>query len=285
MAFFLKSKRGGSIPAAIFFVVFFTLLSILGNVFLAVGVGNPISKVTHSLWSSQAFRTDAGRYFVSKALETATGDERKLLLQKGPEVSATVTAFLSNPIFHREIDQLSSVVYGYYSTGSKSNQTVDVSPVVHLGVLGLESVDPQFSKLKKELDKIKPIKLQPQKKGPNLHQAKSDFTLGILLLLLLSLLMLLLYLIFAKSLKGSLRTLGITLLSDGVLLVILYVVANAVIKHQAGTVSESLAREAIPIATHPLLSPLINTGIPALAIGAALVGVSFMIRLKRQANA
>lgn len=279
MTIFLKSKRGGSVPAAIFFVTFFTLLSILGSVFLAVGIGNPVNKVTHSLWSNQTFKTDAGTFFVSKGLETATGEERKLLLQKGPKISAAVTAFLGNSIFHTDIDQLSNVVYGYYSSGSKNNQTVDVSPVVHLGLLGLESVDPQFSKLKKELDKIKPIKLQPQKNGPNASQTKSDFKLGILLLLLFSLLTLFLYFIFAKSLKGVLRTLGITFLIEGVFLVVVYEVAIAVINHQATKASESLAREAIPIAAHSLLTPFMTLGIPELVIGVLLLGTSFLKRV------
>ena len=279
MALFLKSKKGGSIPAGIFFAIFLTLFSIFGTVFLAVGIGNPVNKVTHSLWSNQTFKKDAGTYFVSKALETATGDERKLLLQKGPEISTTVTAFLGNPLFHTEIDQLSNEVYAYYSSGSKSNQTIDVSPVAHLGLLGLESVDPQFSKLKKELDKIKPLKLKPQKSGPSASQIKSDFKLGMFLLLLLTLLSILIYLIFAKSLKGALRTLGITLLNDGVLLGVIYEVTLAVIKHQASTANESLAREAIPIAVHPLLNPFITFSILELVIGAVLLGLSFLKRM------
>ncbi len=277
MTFFLESKRGGSIPAAIFFVLFFSLLSILGTVFLAVGTGNPVNKVTHSLWSNQTFKTDAGTFFVSKGLETATGDERKLLQQKGPEISTTITGILGNSIFHSEIDQLSNAIYGYYSSGSKVNQTIDVSPVVHLALLGLESVDPQFSKLKKELDKIKPIKLQPQKNGPNAAQAKSDFKLGILLLLLLSLLTLLLYFIFAKSLKGALRTLGIVILSNGVLLLVINFVAKAVINHQASTADESLTREAIPIAAHPFLSQILTFGIIELVIGIALIVGGFVL--------
>ncbi|MEJ0014416.1 MAG: hypothetical protein WDN07_02320 [Actinomycetota bacterium] len=281
MGFFLKSKRAGSIPAAIFFVLFFSLLSILGTVFLAVCTGNPVNKVTHSLWSSKTFNIDAGKFFVSKGLETATGDERKLLLQKGPEISATVTGILDNSIFHSEIDKISNTIYTYYSSGSKNNQTVDITPAVHLALLGLESVDPQFSKLKKELDKIKPIKLQPQKNGPNAGKVKSDFKLGISLLLILTLLLLLLYLIFAKSLKGALRVLGITALSDGLFLTILYFVAKAIVNHQASTADESLTREAIPIAAHSLLSPIITLGIPEVIIGAALISTSYVKALKK----
>ena len=279
MSIFLKAKKTGSIPAAIFFSIFLTLLSLLGAVFLSVGVGNPINKVTHNLWTSQTFRIDAGKYFVSKALETATGDERKLLLQKGPAISATVTNFLANPIFHQEIDQISNVVYGYYSSGSKTKQTIDVSPVANLGLLGLESVDPQFSTLKKELDKIKPIKLQPQKNGPNVDKVKSGLKLLIILLLLLSLLMLFLYSLFASSLKSFLRRIGITFIAEGIFLIALDIVASAIIKHQASTSSESLAREAIPIAAHPLLAPFVTIGILELLLGILLFIPSFLKRM------
>ena len=279
MAIFLKAKKAGSIPAMIFFSVFFTLLSILGTAYISVGIGNPINKVTRTLWSNQTFRTDAGRYFVTKALETATGDERKLLLKKGPAISATVSSFLANPIFHQDIDQLSNVVYNYYVSGSTTKETVDVKPIVTLGLLGLESVDPQFSKLKKELDKIKPIKLQPQNKGPKATNIKSAFTSITILLLLLSLLSLLLFLVFAGSLKSVLRKVGFTLFFDGVLLIALDIVAAAIVSHQASTASESLAREAIPMAAHPLFAPFLTLGLLELIIGIVLVVPSFLKRM------
>ncbi len=279
MAIFLKAKKAGSIPALVFFSIFFTLLSILGTIYVSVGIGNPVNKVTHTLWTNQAFRVDAGNYFVSKALETATGDERKLLLQKGPEISATVTSFLANPVFHQEVDQLSNVVYNYYVSGTTTKQTVDVKPIVNLGLLGLESVDPQFSKLKKELDKIKPIKLQPQKNGPSATNIKSTFTLVTIFLLLLSLLSLFIYSLFARSLKSLLRKVGVTIFVDGILLIVIDLVAAAVINHQASTSSESLAREAIPLAAHPLIAPFLIFGILELIIGLALAIPSFLKRM------
>jgi hypothetical protein len=276
MALLLKAKRAGAVPAAVFFVLFFTLFSLLGSVFLSVGVGNPVNKVTASLLSSQSFKVDAGSYFVSKSLETAKGDERTLLLKKGPQISETVTSILSNPIFKSEIDQISNIAYAYYTTGSKTNQTIDVKPVVQLALLGLEAVDPQFTQLNKELVKIKPIKLQPQKNGPNAARVKADFKLVVLLLLLLSLLTFGLYLLFAKSAKAALRTLGVAILSEGLFLILLEVIGSAVVKSQAGKATESLAKEAIPIAAHRLLAPLTFSGTVELVIGAILLGVNFV---------
>ena len=279
MSIFLKAKKGGSIPAMIFFAIFFTLFSILGSVYISIGSGNPVNKVTHSLWSSEKFRTDAGHYFVSKALETATGDERKLLLNKGLAISAAVGSFLANPIFHQEVDQLSDVVYNYYVSGSTSNETVDVKPIANLGLLGLESVDPQFSQLKKELEKIKPIKLQPQTSGPNATNVKSTLTLVSILLLIFSLLSLFFYALFARSLKSFLRKVGITIFIAGILLIVIEILATALVNHQASSVIESLAREAIPIAAHPLLAPFFTFGILEVLIGLVLALPSFLKRM------
>ncbi|MEI6220712.1 MAG: hypothetical protein WCP71_05340 [Actinomycetes bacterium] len=279
MGILLKAKRGGAVPSAIFFTIFFTLLSLAGSVYLSVGIGNPVNKVTNSLLSSATFKADAGNYFVSKALETATGDERALLLKKGPQISAAVTAFLGNPVFKGELGAVSDIAYNYYTGGTKARQSIDVKPILQLALLGFESVDPQFSKLSKELNKIKPIKLQPQTNGPDASQIKSYFTLGVGLLLALSVLTLLLYLLFAKSLRAAIRVPGIILVSDGLLLVILNIVATAVVKHQADTATESLAREAIPIAAHSLISPLMTTGVVELLLGVVLLVLSYSKRV------
>ena len=279
MGIMLKAKRGAAIPSAIFFAICFTLLSIAGSLFLSVGMGNPVNKVTNSLLSNTTFKHDAGDYFVSKALETATGDERALLTEKGPQISAAVTAFLGNPVFKGELGAVSDIAYSYYTGGAKARQSIDVKPILQLALLGFESVDPQFAKLSKELNKIKPIQLQPQTNGPDASQIKSYFTLGVGLLLALSLLTLLLYLLFAKSLPSALRVPGIIFLSDGFLLVVLNIVAIAVVKHQAATATESLAREAIPIAAHPLISPLMTTGVVELLLGVVLVVLSYSKRV------
>jgi len=276
----LKAKRGGAIPSAIFFTIFFLLLSILGSIYLSIGVGNPVNKVIDGLLSSSTFKHDAGDYFVSKTLETATGDERALLTEKGPQISATVTTILSNSLFKEVVESISDIAYHYYVGGAKAQQSVDVKPVLQLALPILESVDPQFSKLSKELDKIKPIKLQPQTNGPDVAQMKSYFTLGVWLLLALSLLTLLLYLRFANSLRAALRVPGIVILSVGIFLITLNIVATAIVKHQAATATESLAREAIPIAAHTLISPIMTNGVAELLLGLVLLALSFLKRMR-----
>ena len=274
-----RAKRGGSVPSAIFFVLFATLLSIIGSVYISIGIGNPVNKATGSLIANPSFKQDAGTYFVSKALETAKGDERKVLTTKGPEISQTITAFLGNPIFHSELNQISDLAYHYYTSGNKSTQTIDVKPIVTLALLGLESVDPQFAQLKKELDKIKPIDLKPQTNGPDAASVKSNFTLAIVLLILLTLLTLGLYLLFAKSGKFALRTLAYVLAADGLILIIIHVVATAVVHSQAQKATESLAREAIPIVASSLLSPLISLGIFEILLGFIAFGLTFLKRV------
>ena len=279
MSQLLKAKRGGAIPSAIFFTIFFTLLSIAGSIYLSIGVGNPVNKVIDGLLSSTSFKNNAGDSFVSKALESATGDERKLLTEKAPQISATVTTILSNSAFKVAVESVSDTAYNYYVGGTKEKQSIDVKPILQLALPIFESVDPQFSKLSKELDKIKPIKLQPQTKGPDVAQIKSYFTLGVLLLLVLSLLTLLFYLRFANSLRSALRVPGIIVLSIGLLLIALNIVATSVVKHQAATATESLAREAIPIAAHTLISPLMTNGVVGLLLGLLLLTLSFLKRM------
>ena len=279
MSQLLKAKRGGAIPSAILFTIFFTLLSIVGSIYLSIGVGNPVNKVIDGLLSSTSFKNNAGDSFVSKALESATGDERKLLTEKAPQISATVTTILSNSAFKVAVESVSDTAYNYYVGGTKERQTIDVKPILQLALPIFESVDPQFSKLSKELDKIKPIKLQPQTKGPDVSQIKSYFTLGVLLLLVLSLLTLLFYLRFANSLRSALRVPGIIVLSIGLVLITLNIAATSIVKHQAATATESLAREAIPIAAHTLISPLMTNGVVGLLLGLLLLTLSFLKRM------
>ena len=279
MSQLLKAKRGGAIPSAILFTIFFTLLSIVGSIYLSIGVGNPVNKVIDGLLSSTSFKNNAGDSFVSKALESATGDERKLLTEKAPQISATVTTILSNSAFKVAVESVSDTAYNYYVGGTKERQTIDVKPILQLALPIFESVDPQFSKLSKELDKIKPIKLQPQNKGPNVAQIKSYFTLGVLLLLVLSLLTLLFYLRFANSLRSALRVPGIIVLIVGLVLITLNIAATSIVKHQAATATESLAREAIPIAAHTLISPLMTNGVVGLLLGLLLLTLSFLKRM------
>ena len=279
MTFLFKSKRSGAIPSAIFFTIFFTLFSIIGSLYLAIGIGNPVNKVTSSLIASESFKKDAGTYFVSKALETAKGDERKVLTQKGPAISQTITAFLGNPIFHSELNQISDTAYHYYTNGTKVAQSIDVKPLANLALLGLVAVDPQFSQLKKELDKIKPIDLKPQTNGPDAASVKSDITLVLFLLLLLSLVTLFLYLLFAKSGRSAARTTAYILLGDGIFLIIINIVAKAIVSSQATKATELLAREAIPIAASPLLSPLFSIGLFEVIVGAILYGLTYLKRM------
>jgi len=274
-----KAKRGGAIPSAIFFTIFFTVLSIVGSIYLAIGVGNPVNKVIDGLLSSTSFKNNAGNYFVSKALETATGDERKLLTEKALQISATVTTILSNSAFKMAVESISDTAYNYYVGGTKERQSIDVKPILQLALPIFESVDPQFSKLSKELDKIKPIKLQPQTKGPDVAQIKSYFTLGVWLLLVLSLLSLLFYLRFANSLRSALRVPGFIVLSIGLLLITLNIVATSIVKHQAATATESLAREAIPIAAQTIISPLMTNGVAGVLLGLFLLGLSLLKRM------
>lgn len=280
MKFFFKQKRVGAIPGMIFLVLFFTLLSILGSVSLALDTGNPLNKMTHNLWESKTFKTNAGKYFVSKNLESSTGDERTLLLEKGPQISTALTQLLGNPLFHRELDKISNEVYAYYAGESKKEQSVDLRPIANLALTGLASIDPQFKDLKKEIDKIKPFKLRPQIDGPNVAQILTVLHLALVSLFILACSMLFLYLIFAKSRKEALRWLGVLLLIEGLFLIALFSITKSLIAQQASTSTESLVREALPLGAQPLLAPFLTLGVTELFIGLALFLTSFIKRVK-----
>jgi hypothetical protein len=284
MTFLFRGKRAVAIPSAIFFTLFFTLFSIIGSVYLAIGIGNPVNKVTGSLIASQRFKHDAGTYFVLKALETAKGDERRILTEKGPEISQTITAFLGNPTFHTQLNQITDTAYHYYTNGTKVPQSIDVRPIASLALLGLEAVDPQFSQLKKELNKIKPIDLKPQTNGPDAASIKSDLTLAVLLFLLLSLLTIFFYLLFAKDAKSAARTAAYILVGDGIFLIVINILAKAIISSQATKATESLAREAIPIVASPLLSPFLLVGFFEVIAAVILFGLTYLkgMNLKSQ---
>lgn len=279
MSFLLKAKRGGAVPSAIFFIIFSTLLSIVGSIYLSIGIGNPANKVIDGLLSSTSFRENAGGFFVSKMLETAEGEQHKLLLEKAPQISTAVTVILSNPAFKEEVESISDIAYNYYINGAKIEQSIDVKPILKLALPIFESIDPQFAKLSKELDKIKPIKLQPQTNGPDVAQIKSYFTVGFWLLINLSLITLFFYLLFANTLRSALRVPGIIVLSVGVSLIITNIVTTAIVKNQAATAIEPLTREAIPIAAHPIISPLMTNGVVEILLGLVLIAFSFLKRV------
>lgn len=278
MSLLLKAKRGGAVPSAIFFTIFFTLLSIVGSIYLSIGVGNPVNKAIDGLLSSTSFKNNAGEYFVSNALETAKGDERALFIEKGPQISSTVSAILSEPLFKEAVESISDIAYHYYVDGAKAHQSIDVKPILRLALPIFESVDPQFSKLSKELDKIKPIKLKPQTNGPNVAQIKTYFTLGLLLLLSLSIITLFLYLLFANSKRSAFRVPGIIVLSVGIFLIALNIAGTMIVKNQAATATEPLAREAIPIAAQTIISPLLTNGILEILLGLVLLSLSYLKR-------
>ena len=69
------------------------------------------------------------------------------------------------------------------------------------------------------------------------------------------------------------------MLSVGVFLIAINSVATVIVKSQADAVTEALAREAIPIAAHAIISPLMTTGVAELILGLVLLVFSFLKRI------
>lgn len=62
----------------------------------------------------------------------------------------------------------------------------------------------------------------------------------------------------------------------GVFLVIINIVATMIVKNQAATAIEPLARETIPIAATTLITPLMTNGVIELILGSVLLVLSFL---------
>ncbi|MEI6405524.1 MAG: hypothetical protein WCO64_07115 [Actinomycetes bacterium] len=281
MSRFLQAKRGGALPAAIFFTLFFTLFSVAAGLFASVGVGNPLNKVTHSLLKSDTFKVDAGTYLVSELNKKAGSEEATLLTDKGPAIAAAFTGVLNNSVFEQQLDSVTDTVFAYYSQGSQGMQSVDLVPIVNMVVTGLEAVDPQFSALRDPLSTMKPIDLKPQSSGPNVKQVLSDFRILVLALFLLSLMTGVLYVYFAESFNGVLKTLSWIFSVEGVFLIALAVVGKSVATSQANQAAQSIVHEVVPIVSSTLLTPLKVLGVLELLIGLGMLAPSVIRRFQK----
>lgn len=278
MSRFLQAKRGGAVPAAIFFTLFFILFLVAVGLFASVGVGNPLSKVTHSLLASETFKVDAGTFAVSEMSKKASGEEATLLTEKGPAIAAAFTGVLGEPDFQQQLDAVTQEIFDFYSQGAQGNQSVDLVPLANIVVSGLEAVDPQFAALHEQISAMKPIDLKPQKNGPDVKQVLTQFRLVVLLLFLLSLFTLVLYVYFAKSAHGVLKTLGWIFSVEGVFLVALTLVGHSLATNQANKATQSILHDVVPLAANTILMPLKMLGFVEIVVGVAMIITSIVRR-------
>ena len=89
-----KSRRGLAVTAGIFVFLLASILPIVTGVWSIAGSGNPITPITHALLTSTDFRNTAGKEFVRKTLKDASGDEKRLLTQKGKDISQALSDLL-----------------------------------------------------------------------------------------------------------------------------------------------------------------------------------------------
>ena len=273
--FFFRSKRGIAIPVLVLLALIATLWAVIAPLWLSVGRSNPISGVTNSLLTNTPFKIEAGQYFVTKMKKDASGDELKLLQTKGDQVATTLTVLLNAPQFKSNVDGITNQVYDYYILGSEKAKSISVKPLATLAINALVSVDPQFKKLQKEIDKIKPIDLKPKTNGPDLKQIHSLLNFGFILISFLLLILIFIYAIFARKRTGFLRTIGIYFIYIGLLDIAIHTVGIAISNHQIKTMTDDLARTAVPIVITRLASPLMTIGISLLILGIIGFGLSF----------
>ena len=265
-----KSRRGLAVTAGIFVFLLASILPIVTGLWSIAGSGNPITPITHALLTSTDFRNAAGKEFVRKTLKDASGDEKRLLTQKGKDISQALSDLLGQPAFESEINKVTSTAYDYFSTGAKTPTSIDAKPIANMALLALAKVDKDFSKLKKEVRKLKPIELKPQTSGPDIVQIRKILNLVFFGSMLLFVLLNLIYLRYSRSITSALRTIGSEFIYFGVLDLVINLVANPVVKSLAEKNSEPLAQIAIPIVARQELAIFMTFGIVGLVVGAAL---------------
>ncbi len=265
-----------AIPVVILIALVSTLWALVAPVWMSVGHSNPINGVTHVLLSNSPFKTTAGQYFVTQLKEDASGKELILLNMKETQISTAITDLLSAPEFKTNVASITTQIYNYYILGSEQAKTISVKPIAVQALSAITQVDPQFKRLQKEIDKIKPIALEPITNGPDLKQIHSSLNLAFTLISLLLLVLMLLYAVFARKRNGFSRTVGSVFLYIGVLDIAIHAVGTAIANSQIKTISDDLVRAAAPIVIAQLLSPLMTIGIVFSILGVIGVVLSFI---------
>ncbi len=284
-SFFFRSKPGIAIPVVNLIILVSTLWAVVAPLWMSVGRSNPINSVTHALSSNSPFKTAVGQYFVTKLKEDASGKELILLNKKETQISTAVTNLLSAPEFKTNIDNITTQIYNYYILGSKQAKTISVKPIAVQALRAFTHVDPQFKRLQKEIDKIKPIALPelPITNGPDLKQIHSSLkqihsslNLAFTLISLLLLVLILLYAVFARNRNVFFRTVGFVFLYIGVPSLVIHAVGTAIANSQIKTISDDLVRAAAPIVISQLLSPRMTIGIVFSILGVIGVVLGFI---------
>jgi len=274
-SFWFHGHRGFATCFAILMFLLATLLPVVTGVWSIAASGNPVTPIVHSLLRDSEFRDTLGLEFVQKLSKDASGAEKDLFTKKGKEISTAVSNLLSQPEFELEVDKISNGIYSFYSTRSKKSTSIDVKPIADLTLTALTQVDKQFSILKKELSKLKPIELKPQTSGPDIARIKEILNLSFYGILTLFILVNILYFRYAKNMQGALRIAGSQFIYIGVSALAINIVGNSLIGNFAAKNSEELSKVAIPIVARHELGIFFTLGLVGVLVGLVLQVLSF----------
>ena len=269
-SFWFKGRRGFAISFGILMFFLATLLPVVTGVWSIAASGNPVTPIAHSLLRDTEFRDTLGLEFVRKLSKEASGAEKDLFTKKGKEISSAVSNLLSQPEFQLEIDKISIGVFDFLETRSKKSTSIDVKPIADMTLTALTQVDKQFSILKKELSKLKPIELKPQTSGPDIEQIRKIINLSFYGILTLLILVNILYFRYAKNVRSALRVAGSQFIYMGVCALEINIVGNSLIGNFAAKNSEELAKVAIPVVARQELEVFITVGLAGVFVGLVL---------------
>lgn len=262
-----KLARVLIVPLLLIFPLTFFAWSTLGG-------SNPIPSALHTLTSNADYRDTAGKYFVSKMSESATGEEKKLLVKKGGAISSAVTELLGKPELEAQLDSLSQQAFDYYTGDQSKSTSLDFKPLARFIINDISSVDSSFKKLNKEVNKIEPAVLNPE---PIVHTVRGIISTAFYVDVILILLLIVGFYFGSRNIQTMTRWLGIQFIYTGAIAFIVKLSASSILSSQLKTLTDDFARSTLNLLSGHFLSVFNTLGGVLLGAGAVLLGLSFQL--------
>lgn len=249
--------------------------------YLSIGSSGYVPKALHSLLASPDFRTAFGDQVVQSFTKDATGKkEKKLLANKSDEISTAVAQALTDPVMESELSTLGVTAYDHFVKGSSSATTIDIRPAVSILVNSIKTVDPEFGKLSKEVNKLEPIDLPASPENSPIPKISSAVAGGAITTVILFLIALAGVVYLSQPKVRALLTATKLFITSGALSIALSIAISILSTKAAQSAGDNLAQAALP----PLIAPMVGTyrtiGVTALVLGLAGLAGYFATRKK-----
>lgn len=277
---FFRARRAPAVIFGILFVLFGLFLSLSMPAWLSVGRGNPAGATVKALTRDKEFRDEAARFFIEKLTEDTSTDD----LAKYDELRATISEKLdelaANKEFMAKVDAISDDLYAFFVEQPDQTRVVDAKAVVGQVVDVLAEVDPQFKDLSVEVNDWEGLKLEPDDGGPDVKAIKSGLTNVFWASLAITVFCAVLYVRWARSRKGALLFLGISVIVLGIIDVVVATTVRSVAESAVDS-DDKFAAAAVPVAADALLKPFRTVGFIFIVLGVGAVVASIFLARRR----